>query len=169
MRAFILHLLELLYFMAPAYLANMAPPFTRYWKGWNRPIHARLFGTHKTVLGFLLAVATGMSSAAIQAWMVPPANWNARGDWLWIGLGFGFGVAGGDALKSLCKRRLGISPGARWLPFDQIDFALGALLLVSPWAMLSATDWGLILAFTFVGDIVVNRISYRFGIKQSPW
>jgi len=33
----VVHLLQLLYFMAPAYLANMAPPFVRYWKGWNRP------------------------------------------------------------------------------------------------------------------------------------
>ncbi len=24
--------------MAPAYVANMAAPLTRYWRGWNRPI-----------------------------------------------------------------------------------------------------------------------------------
>jgi CDP-2,3-bis-(O-geranylgeranyl)-sn-glycerol synthase len=33
--------LELLYFMAPAYAANMASPFTRYWRGWNGPLSRR--------------------------------------------------------------------------------------------------------------------------------
>ncbi|WP_027484935.1 hypothetical protein [Rhodanobacter sp. OR87] len=46
-------LLQLAYFMLLAYCTNMAPPFTRYWRGWNRPIHERLLGSHKTVLGFL--------------------------------------------------------------------------------------------------------------------
>jgi CDP-2,3-bis-(O-geranylgeranyl)-sn-glycerol synthase len=54
------HLLQLLYFMAPAYLANMAPPFVRYWKGWNRPIHARTLGDHKTVVGYALGVLTAV-------------------------------------------------------------------------------------------------------------
>jgi hypothetical protein len=45
-------LLQLLYLMAPAYLANRAPPFVRYWNGWNRPI-SRWLGEHKTVGGAL--------------------------------------------------------------------------------------------------------------------
>jgi len=48
--------LQLVYFMAPAYLANMAPPFVRYWKGWNRPISRRWLGSHKTVVGFGVGV-----------------------------------------------------------------------------------------------------------------
>lgn len=169
MRAFALHLIGLLYFMAPAYLANMAPPFVRYWKGWNRPIHARLFGDHKTVVGFALAVAVGAAATAAQAWIAAPAAWSGRAHWIWIGLGFGFGVAGGDAFKSLCKRRLGIAPGERWLPFDQIDFALGALLLVAPWVALSAGDALLILVSTFIGDMLVNRLAFALGIKRTPW
>jgi hypothetical protein len=67
------HTLRLLYFMTPAYVANMAPPFVRFWKGWNRPIHVGLFGTHKTVVGeppresrrpFGLSHATCFCSAA---------------------------------------------------------------------------------------------------------
>jgi len=30
--------------MAPAYLANMTPPFMKYWKGWNPPISRRWLG-----------------------------------------------------------------------------------------------------------------------------
>jgi hypothetical protein len=29
---------QLVSFMAPAYVANMAPLFSKYWKGWNAPI-----------------------------------------------------------------------------------------------------------------------------------
>ncbi|KZC21077.1 MULTISPECIES: hypothetical protein [Rhodanobacter] len=51
-------LLQLAYFMLPAYCTNMAPPFTRYWRGWNRPIHERLLGSHKTVLGYRAVAKT---------------------------------------------------------------------------------------------------------------
>jgi hypothetical protein len=45
MRGGLIHLLQLLYFMLPAYLANMSPPFVRRWHGWNRPINVRLLDT----------------------------------------------------------------------------------------------------------------------------
>src|ERR1700687_2831286 len=40
-------LFPLMYLMLPAYLANMAPPFTRFWRGWNRPISRKWLGEHK--------------------------------------------------------------------------------------------------------------------------
>ena len=48
-------LVELVYLMRPAYLANMAPPFVKYWRDWNRPISRTRLGDHKTVIGFALA------------------------------------------------------------------------------------------------------------------
>jgi hypothetical protein len=36
--------LEMLYFMAPAYVANMSPPLVKYWKGWNPPLSLRGLG-----------------------------------------------------------------------------------------------------------------------------
>lgn len=44
--------MQLVYFIAPAYAANMLPPFVKYWRGWNPPISRRWLGDHKTVLGF---------------------------------------------------------------------------------------------------------------------
>jgi hypothetical protein len=32
-----------------------------------------------------------------------------------------------DSVKSFVKRRVGIAPGAPWIPFDQLDFVIGAL------------------------------------------
>ena len=95
--------------------------------------------------------------------MVDYANWPA------LGLALGIGALGGDALKSLVKRARGIAPGKSWVPFDQLDFAVGALALVWPWAMLGWGDALLILAFTFVADIVVNHAAYRLGIRDTRW
>lgn len=163
------HLLALAYFMAPAYLANMAPPFVRFWKGWNRPIHARTLGTHKTVVGFALGVAVAALATAAQAAIDRPGALVDYAHWPWLGLGFGFGAMAGDAIKSYFKRRRGVAPGAPWIPFDQLDFVLGSLLLVGPFARLGMGDVLAILALSLVGDVIVNRIAWHLGIKSSPW
>ena len=164
-----IRLLQLAYFMLPAYCANMAPPFTRFWRGWNRPIHERLLGSHKTVLGFLAGVATGVLVTAVQYGIHAPWSLVDYRHWLLLGLGLGGGAMLGDAFKSLIKRMLHISPGARWVPFDQLDFVVGALALTGTYAGLGAADMAAIAAMTFVGDIAVNQFSYRLGIKDSPW
>jgi CDP-2,3-bis-(O-geranylgeranyl)-sn-glycerol synthase len=162
-------LLQLLYFMAPAYLANMAPPFARFWHGWNRPIHAPALGNHKTVVGFALGVILALATTAVQALIDAPYPLVDYSRWPWLGLGFGVGAMVGDCLKSYLKRRRGKPPGASWFPFDQLDFVVGALVLVGPAAALDVGDVVIILAMSLAGDIVVNRIAYRLGIKTSPW
>lgn len=169
MAEFATHLLQLLYFMAPAYLANMAPPFVRYWKGWNRPIHSRTLGDHKTVVGFALGVLTAVVTTAVQAAIDAPLALLDYAHWPWLGLAFGVGAMTGDSVKSYFKRRRGVPPGAPWIPFDQVDFVLGALLFVWPFARLAWPDVLLILLITLLGDIAVNRIAYRLGVKTSPW
>ncbi|HVC17962.1 MAG TPA: CDP-archaeol synthase, partial [Rhodanobacter sp.] len=167
--AFAQQLVSLLYFMAPAYLANMAPPFVRYWKGWNRPINERLLGSHKTVIGFALGVAAGVLATGVQAALALPMSRLDYAAWPLLGLGFGLGAMAGDSLKSLLKRRLRITPGQPWVPFDQVDFVLGALVLVAPWARLSWFEVLLILVGSFLAGLLVNRLAFRLGIKGSPW
>ena len=163
------HLLALLYFMAPAYLANMAPPFVRYWKGWNRPIHARTLGEHKTVLGYSLGVLVAIATIAVQTGIDVDFALIDYAHWFWLGLAFGVGAMTGDSLKSYFKRRRGLPPGTRWIPFDQLDFALGALLIVGPFSLLGWPDVLVILVVTLLGDIAVNRAAYWLRIKTSPW
>jgi len=50
-----------------------------------------------------------------------------------------------------------------------LDFVLGALLLIGPFAGLGWLDVLAILLGTLVGDIVVNRAAFRLGIKATPW
>lgn len=160
---------QLVCFMLPAYAANMAPPFVRFWTGWNPPLSRRWLGSHKTVLGVIAGVLTAIATSLIQA----AIGWDGgiMTDLGWLGLGFrlGFGAMAGDAVKSLFKRRLGIAPGRPWIPFDQLDFATGALLLAGPSAALSASDILVIFVVTFVGDLAVNRLGYALGVRETPW
>jgi CDP-2,3-bis-(O-geranylgeranyl)-sn-glycerol synthase len=160
--------LELLYFLAPAYAANMAPPFTRYWRGWNRPLSRRWFGAHKTVAGFAAGVVTAVIVAFIQSrigWSPVPV----AGTWLAVGLRFGIGAMAGDTVKSFFKRRLGIAPGAPWVPLDQLDFVAGALIAVGPIAQLSWRDVAIVAGVSFAGDVVVNHLAYALGIRTTRW
>ena len=162
-------LAQLVYLMAPAYLANMAPPFVRYWKGGNPPISARWLGAHKTVGGFALGILVAVAAAGLQRAIGWDGSLVSYERWPLIGLALGFGALAGDALKSLVKRRLGIAPGASWIPADQLDFVAGALVFAAPLAGLDALDVALIVAVSFAGDIAVNRLAWRLGIRDAPW
>jgi CDP-2,3-bis-(O-geranylgeranyl)-sn-glycerol synthase len=160
---------QLVYFMAPAYAANMAPPFVKYWPWPNRPISERWLGGHKTVVGFAAGVLAACTTALAQSRMAVAGALVGYDDWLGLGLRFGLGAMAGDSLKSFLKRRAGIRPGAPWIPFDQLDFALGALVLVWPRVSLSALDVLAILAFTAAGHIAVDHVGYWLGLRESRW
>ena len=162
-------LVELAWFMAPAYLANMAPPFVRYWRGWNRPINAPWFGAHKTWMGFAVAVAAAVLTAGVQAavgWSGAIADY---GRWLTLGILFGAGAMVGDLVKSFFKRRVGIAPGRSWVPFDQCDFVLGALAFAGRRADISGWDVLLIVGVSALGHVVVNHVGYWLGVRPAKW
>ncbi len=162
-------LVELIYLMLPAYLAIMAPPFVKYWRGWNRPISHRWLGDDKTVVGLAFGVLVGVLATYVQYRI----NWSrtlfSPSDWLLIGLAQGFGAMGGDVLKSFYKRQRGLAPGRSWIPVDQLAFPIGALLLLSHGIRFSWLDVAVILGMTFVGGLVVNHVAFRLGIRDAKW
>ncbi len=164
-----LHILQLVYLMLPAYLANMAPPFTRFWTGWNRPISRRWLGDHKTVVGFCAGLAAALAVAFVQSKLGWGGGLLPYAEWPFIGLALGFGAMAGDSLKSLLKRRIGIPPGRPWIPMDQLDFVAGSLLLITPFATLTWLDIAIIIVISLVGDIAVNHLSYALGIRNTKW
>jgi CDP-2,3-bis-(O-geranylgeranyl)-sn-glycerol synthase len=89
-------LLTLVYFMLPAYAANMAPPFVKYWRGWNAPIASHLLGTHKTVAGLAAGVLAAMVVAFVQSRSARMGGIADHGHWLSLGLRFGIGAMAGD-------------------------------------------------------------------------
>lgn len=165
----LLHVLDLVYFMAPAYVANMAAPLVRYWKGWNRPIWSRGLGDHKTVLGFAVGLLAALATTFVQHVVGREPRFVEYERWAGLGLAFGLGAMGGDSAKSFFKRRLGIPPGQPWIPFDQLDFALGALILVAPQATLGLADVAILLGVSFGGHVTVNHAAYWLGIRDVKW
>ena len=160
--------IELVWLMLPAYSANMAPPFVKYWHGWNRPINRMYLGDHKTVAGFTLGIAAGIVTACLQSFVECTSLWKPE-NWFAVGLMMGASAMCGDAFKSFFKRKIGIVPGERWIPADQLDFVIGALI---PVAMIFSLGWSdilSILTFTFVADIAVNHVSFYFGVRNTKW
>ena len=164
-----MRLLELICLVVPAYCANMAPPFVRFWPGWNRPISRRWLGEHKSVMGFVAGVVVGTLAGGIEAMLPWPGRLFEPAAWIALGFAQGLGAMAGDSAKSFVKRRLRIAPGERWVPFDQLDFIAGALLFSWPWLRLGLGEVALIVALTIVADMAVNRISFRLGIRDTPW
>lgn len=163
------HVARLLYFMAPAYAANMVPPLTRFWYGWNRPICVRWLGSHKTIVGFGAGVAAAVALTAIQARIGWRGAFWSDGEWMDVGLRLGLGAMVGDSVKSLIKRRFGVPPGTSWKPWDQIDFVIGALVFTIGRVTLACTDVFAILVLSAVGHVAVNHVAYWARVRDAKW
>ena len=161
--------LELIWLVMPAYCANMAPPFVKYWRGWNRPIHRKWLGDHKTVMGFGFGVLVGVVMAFVQSHVAFPSPLWRPELWPVLGLVLGAGAMCGDSAKSLIKRRIGIAPGHSWIPADQLDFMIGALIPLQFIVPLLPSEIVLLLIFTFAADIAVNHASFYLGIRDTKW
>lgn len=186
MPEFIRIILATLWFMLPAYLANMAPAiFIRLGllKFLDKPMDfgrvvggKRIFGEHKTWRGLVAGVIVAIFTIFLQQVLVKYPFFKEisildyKNENLWLlGFLFGFGALVGDAVKSYFKRRVGIKPGQPWIPFDQLDFVLGALLAVS---VVYVPGWPVIVAavlITPVLHILTNFISYALRIRETRW
>jgi CDP-2,3-bis-(O-geranylgeranyl)-sn-glycerol synthase len=172
--------------MLPAYIANMAPVFAeklgvlkflarpvddgRIWRG--QPI----FGAHKTWRGFVVGIVAAIAIAWLQYFLysVPIfknlslLNYSETNLWL-LGFLFGFGALFGDLIKSFFKRRIKIAPGAPWIPFDQLDFVLGALIFAAPICFPPPLAVVVILIASPVLHIATNNIGYLLRVKNARW
>lgn len=74
-----------------------------------------------------------------------------------------------DSVKSFVKRRVGIAPGEPGIPFDQLDFVIGALVLTWSRAPLSWLDWIVIFVFSAGGDILVTHLGYWLRVRDTRW
>lgn len=102
--------------------------FGLQWRG------QQLLGSHKTLRGLITGTVMALlthqaqvlltrQSGSLAALAVDPVYYQV---W-WLGAWLGFTALLGDALKSLIKRQLHITPGKAWLPWDKIDWIVGCL------------------------------------------
>lgn len=198
--------LQALWLFVPAYVGNMGPVFAmRLFPRWKAPLDGGrewrdgrpLLGAGKTWRGivagslFGMAFATAQSHVRYTRWDLSDFGGTASGGYvgpLVLGFGLGFGAVAGDAVKSFFKRRTGRPGGARWVPFDQLDFVLGALLFAWLASLLlevtgllgfnwwtrefAGARWPILLSLLLLTPglhFLVNGIGYKLKLKDVPW
>lgn len=175
-------ILQAIYLMLPAYVANMSPVFLRQLSFLGGPVdfgHSlggrRIFGDHKTIRGVVSGVIFGIiivwlqkyfSSAGAPLAILPYGDFSTT-DVLLYGLALGGGALGGDLIKSFFKRRFGVEPGKSWPPFDQIDSAIGALVALSPLYIPSLKLVAIIVVVSGLLSVSTNIIGYGLGLRDT--
>jgi len=136
----------------------------------------RIFGDHKTWRGFLAGVLAAIFVAWLQHFFysiqffqkISLINYSET-QWCLLGFLFGFGALFGDLVKSFLKRMVNIAPGAPWIPFDQLDFVIGALIFAAPVYFPAWPAVAVILIFSPILHIAANNIGYLLRIKNTRW
>jgi CDP-2,3-bis-(O-geranylgeranyl)-sn-glycerol synthase len=182
MNDIILFLLSCMYLMLPAYISNMSPLIGRkFLPLYNKPLDfhltfrkKRIFGNNKSIGGILTGIIAGTITCFIQHLIqnnnlflnITYLNYS---NWLIIGLLLSFGALAGDFIKSFFKRQIEIKPGKKFIPFDQIDFSIGALLFLSFSILLPIKMIITIIILSFILHIITNHISFYLGIRKEKW
>jgi len=175
-------ILQCLYFMLPAYFANMAPVMTKKIFNnlkipidFNKKINNKpIFGQNKTFRGLIFGVIFAIIIAFIQSVfynnnILLDISLVDYSNWLLIGFLLGLGAIFGDLIESFVKRRLNYEPGKSFVPFDQLDFVIGALIFIYPIVILSLNKILIILILSFVLHVLVNHISFYTSVRKEKW
>ncbi len=178
-----MNLLAVLYFMMPSYIANMTPVISKgimKWLAYPVDFGIRLngkpiFGKNKTWRGLLLGTIAGTLMFVLQKWLYQFQFFqqNSLFDYttatIWLGVLLAFGTLLGDMVESFFKRRVGVKSGKPWIPFDQIDYTIGALALASIIFFPGWAEAGVIVAISALLHIGVNRFAYYTHIRNEKW
>jgi CDP-2,3-bis-(O-geranylgeranyl)-sn-glycerol synthase len=157
---------DALYIIVPAYCTNGAPiifgggpPIDR---GKSLPDGQRIFGDHKTLGGFVAGLVVGSIVGIFGYYLFAKAI-------LPLAILASLGALVGDLTGAFVKRRMGMKPGAPFPGLDQLDFVLGALLVVYPFYEISLVSVLIVLFVTPPIHLVMNICAYRLGLKSSFW
>jgi CDP-2,3-bis-(O-geranylgeranyl)-sn-glycerol synthase len=173
--------------MLPAAAANAAPiisarlPLLERWNtrmDFGKKYHgAPVLGSHKTWRGLV----SGMVIATLVLWVQQVLAGNFDAFWIFTGgvdypalptllLGplFGLGALGGDAIESFFKRRHGTPSGESWLPFDQLDYIIGAVVVSLPFFILTWRQYLLIFVIWFFVHLASTYAGWKVGLKAKP-
>ncbi|MEK7524029.1 MAG: CDP-archaeol synthase, partial [Patescibacteria group bacterium] len=133
----------------------------------------------KTYRGLLSGILFGIIAIFLQQYLasfpwfekislLPYREFNA---WqlIFVGALLGAGALLGDLLKSFFKRRLNIPAGEPWVPFDQLDFVVGALVAVSLVYPLPLWHTVAVMILTVPLHFIVNLAAFAMGLKKVWW
>ncbi len=175
-------LLELIlvsiYFVLPAYVANMSPLFAQALRlPFGIPISEKHLGAHKTYRGYYSGYLGALGTLYLQQYFLAEGFGVAAFGFLdysemnlfFFAFLFGFGALFGDSVESFFKRRRGIRPGASWPVFDQLDLIAGALIFTYPFADIPVEVIIVLLGVSPLLHVLANVIGYAIGIKKVRW
>ena len=186
-------ILSCLYFFLPAYLANMTSSLIKkhgFLKFLDKPIdNGRIFrgepilGSHKSWRGVILGIVVGFLIVFFQQFLyqfsivqkISFLDYQKINIFLFAFL-ISFGAIFGDLLFAFIKRRLKLKPGARFFPFDQINYVIGVALFLTPYfwfypyiKCFGIWVWITLLILTFFLHIIVNYLGYLLNWHRNRW
>ncbi|MBI2134727.1 CDP-2,3-bis-(O-geranylgeranyl)-sn-glycerol synthase [Candidatus Woesearchaeota archaeon] len=174
-------ILQCFYFMLPVYFANMAPViakkinFLKFPIDFGREIKNKpILGKNKTFRGLFFGVIFAIIISYIQYYLYKNGilfdlAMIDYSSWLLLGFLMGFGAIFGDLVKSFFKRRLGYEPGKPFVPWDQTDFVIGALIFLFPIVKLPIDKIMIIIILSFILHIIVNHLAFYTGVRKEKW
>lgn len=129
----------------------------------------RIFGDHKTTLGFLGGIAFGTIFGTLLYKTLFPSH----ADLISIPLVkhsfiMSLGALSGDLVKSFIKRRFSIKSGKSFFPFDQLDYGLGMYLAYAILNPGNNLHFGAVIAVTFSLHLFFTYFGYLAHIRKDP-
>lgn len=154
-----------IYFMLPAYLANV----TALAFGGGKPLDfnhklkdgRRILGNGVTWRGTIIGTLIGTLIGFIQGTITGNI---AQG--ILLGFTLGGGAMIGDACGSFIKRRLKVERGRPAPILDQLDFVVGALVFASLIVVIPFEMIVVILVISVFLHLGANIIAYLLGLKN---
>jgi len=171
-------LIQVLWVLLPAGFANLGAVLFNKVNFLNYPLDfglkfgkKRLLGSHKTWRGLFFGVLLAIIVVFVQRLLYPYMKEYALIDYssicvLGLGLLLGFAALFGDSVKSFLKRRIKIKPGDDWVPFDQIDWIVMAMIFSSFYVLWTWERIILAIAFYGLAHLLFDYFGYKFGYKK---
>jgi len=176
-----------IWFLLPAAMSNAVPILAAaipFLKKFDAPIDAgktwrgyRLLGPHKTWRGIISGIIIATIALWVQQMLFNHFEWAQylAGDVnyaalpvLILGPLFAIGALGGDAIESFFKRQKNISSGGAWVPFDQLDYIIGSVIVSLFFVILPPLQYVWIFVVWFLGHLLASYIGYKLGLKKDP-
>lgn len=176
MASFIAILINSIWFIFPAYIANASPVIF----GGGTPIDfgrhyldgQRFFGDGKTWRGFLGGVMAGILIGTLQGYIYPslglnsPVNDLTTTNYIFRAFLLSFGALCGDLTGSFIKRRIKLKRGAPFPIVDQIGFLVLAFLFVALRFEVPLSYVLILFPLTLFLHLGTNIFAYLVGLKD---
>ena len=116
-----------------------------------------LFGSSKTIRGFIVAVIAASVCAPVFG-----VSWTT-------GFLIGLTAMAGDLASSFVKRRMGYPPSSKALGLDQIPESLLPALACKGLLALTVADVISVVALFSVGEPLLSRLLFKMHIRKQPY